>query len=73
MRSHPVLPSLVLGLALLGGITALAYSANGRTAWAGTKELGVFRSTNNGRTWAAANSGLSGEVLDLAASPGAAG
>src|SRR5215208_3632581 len=56
-----------------GGVTALAFSANGHTAWAGTRESGVFRSANNGRTWAAASSGLSGEVLGLAASPAAAG
>jgi photosystem II stability/assembly factor-like uncharacterized protein len=92
MRSHTVLPSLLLGFALLaaaplqagvnrwtsigpygGHITALAYSANGRTAWAATKKLGVFRSADNGRTWTAANSGLSGEVVDLAASPAAPG
>jgi len=52
-----------------GGVTALAFSANGHTAWAGTKKLGVFRSSDNGRTWTAASRGLSGEVLDLAASP----
>jgi photosystem II stability/assembly factor-like uncharacterized protein len=92
MRSHPVLPSLVLGLALLavvplhagvnrwtsigpygGAVTALAFSANGHTVLAGTRTLGVFRSTNSGRTWTAANLGLSGEVVDLAASPGAPG
>ena len=56
-----------------GVVTALAFSANGRTVLAGTKQLGVFRSTNSGRTWTAANNGLSGEVVDLAASPAAAG
>jgi photosystem II stability/assembly factor-like uncharacterized protein len=56
-----------------GGVTALAFSANGRTVWAGTKKLGVFRSVDNGRTWTVASSGLSGEVVDLAASPAAPG
>jgi hypothetical protein len=57
-----------------GGVTALAFSANGRTVLAGTETLGVFRSADNGRTWMPASDGLSGqEVVDLAASPGAAG
>jgi photosystem II stability/assembly factor-like uncharacterized protein len=56
-----------------GSVTALAFSANGRTAWAGTEQLGVFRSADNGRTWTLASNGLSGEVLDLAASPAAPG
>ena len=56
-----------------GGVTALAFSANGRTAWAATNTVGVFRSADNGRTWTAASSGLSGEVVDLAASPTAPG
>jgi photosystem II stability/assembly factor-like uncharacterized protein len=56
-----------------GSVTALAFSANGRTALAGTRTLGVFRSVNNGRTWTPASSGLSGEVVDLAASPAAPG
>ncbi len=56
-----------------GGVTALAFSSNGRTAWAGTKKSGVFRSADNGRTWTAASRGLSKEVYDLAASPAAPG
>jgi photosystem II stability/assembly factor-like uncharacterized protein len=57
-----------------GGVTALAFSANGRTVLAGTKTLGIFRSADNGRTWTPASSGLSGEeVVDLAASPAAPG
>lgn len=56
-----------------GGVTALAFSANGRTVLAGTKTLGVFRSADNGRTWTPASSGLSGGVVGLAASPAAAG
>src|SRR5919112_2040472 len=77
MRSHPVLPSLLLGFALLaatplqagvnrwtsigpdgGGVTALAFSANGRTAWAATNGLGVFRSDDAGLHWTATNTGL---------------
>jgi photosystem II stability/assembly factor-like uncharacterized protein len=56
-----------------GGVTAVAFSANGRTAWAATEKLGVFRSPDNGRTWTVASQGLSGEVRDLAASPAAPG
>src|SRR4051794_26515452 len=52
-----------------GSVTALAFSADGRTAWAGTKKLGVLRSADNGRTWTAAGLGQSGKVGDLAASP----
>ena len=42
-----------------GGVTALAFSANGGTAWAGTRKLGVLSSADNGRTWTAAGPGLS--------------
>lgn len=56
-----------------GGVTVLAFSANGRMVWAATEKAGVFRSADNGRTWTAASRGLSGEVLDLAASPAAPG
>jgi photosystem II stability/assembly factor-like uncharacterized protein len=56
-----------------GGITALAFSANGRTAWAGTEKGGVFRSADNGRTWAETGHDLSGEVHELAAGPAAPG
>jgi photosystem II stability/assembly factor-like uncharacterized protein len=56
-----------------GSVTALAFSSNGRTAWAATKEGGVLRSADNGRTWTAASRGLSWEAYDLAASPAAPG
>jgi photosystem II stability/assembly factor-like uncharacterized protein len=56
-----------------GSVTALAFSADGGTAWAGTKKLGVLRSADNGRTWTAAGLGQSGYVGDLAASPEAPG
>jgi photosystem II stability/assembly factor-like uncharacterized protein len=48
-----------------GDVTALAFSANGRTAWAGTRVNGVFRSVDGGKSWATV--GLRGAVRDLAA------
>jgi len=52
-----------------GTVSALAVdSQDGNTVYAGTREAGVYRSTNGGRSWQPA--GLDGGIVLLAVAPG---
>jgi photosystem II stability/assembly factor-like uncharacterized protein len=55
-----------------GTVTALAFSVNGRTSYAGLPDGGVYKSINNGRSWTRTGHGLRGSVADLEADPTAA-
>ena len=52
-----------------GTMTALAFSSNGRTAYAGTIGGGVYKSINSGRSWFRTGDGLRGSVADFEADP----
>jgi photosystem II stability/assembly factor-like uncharacterized protein len=52
-----------------GSVTALAFTANGRTVYAGTQDTGVFKSVDAGRSWSLTDTRLHGAVQDLATVP----
>ncbi|KAA0256253.1 MAG: hypothetical protein EDX89_02350 [Acidobacteria bacterium] len=55
-------------------VQALAFAADGKTAWAGTDREGVFRSTDGGKSWTESRSGLGRvNVQAIALDPEAAG
>ncbi|HVR98933.1 MAG TPA: hypothetical protein VMW27_20100 [Thermoanaerobaculia bacterium] len=52
-----------------GTVTALAFSLNGRTAYVGTADSGLYKSVNGGRSWTPTGDGVRGAAQDLETDP----